>query len=208
MHALVVVSHPFEGSFSHAVARRIIDGIADAGHTAELADLAAEGFDAAYGIDDYRAYRGEIETAPAVVAEQERVDRADALVVVYPVYWWSMPSLLKGWFDRVFTRGWAYGGEASEHRAKNLTGLDVHFFAIVETSPRTYDRRGYREAMRTQIESGIFGYCDAEVKTSELYPITEEGFVETSLGHAYDSGSALFAEREAPRVHPARPEYT
>ena len=43
-----------------------------------------------------------------VLAEQARIDRADTLVLVYPIYWWSMPALLKGWIDRVFSNGWAF----------------------------------------------------------------------------------------------------
>jgi putative NADPH-quinone reductase len=47
-------------------------------------------------------------TPPAdVLAEQARIDRADALVLVFPIYWWSLPGLLKGWIDRVFVNGWA-----------------------------------------------------------------------------------------------------
>ena len=45
MHALIVTAHPLPPSLTHAVARRLADGVEDAGHTAELADLAREGFD-------------------------------------------------------------------------------------------------------------------------------------------------------------------
>ncbi len=44
-----------------------------------------------------------------VAAEQARVERADALVFVHPIQWYSMPALLKEWIDLVFKAGWAYG---------------------------------------------------------------------------------------------------
>ena len=40
--------------------------------------------------------------------EQQRLDRADALVLVYPIYWWSFPAQLKGWIDRVFIQDWVH----------------------------------------------------------------------------------------------------
>lgn len=49
-------------------------------------------------------------------AEQEKLDRADALVVQFPLWWFGMPAILKGWFDRVFVQGYAYGLSAPDGR--------------------------------------------------------------------------------------------
>jgi NAD(P)H dehydrogenase (quinone) len=108
MHALVVVAHPDPTSLSHSVGARIVDGIStsDQGHSAELADLAAEGFDPRFSAADLAVHRRHAPPPADVASEQGRIDRGDALVLVYPVYWWSMPALLKGWIDRVFANGW------------------------------------------------------------------------------------------------------
>src|SRR5688500_11151025 len=101
MHALVVVAHTDPQSLTQSIARRVAESIVATGHTAEIADLAAEGFDPSFGPADH-AHFGRTAPAPAeVLAEQARLDRADALVLVYPIYWWSFPALLKGWIDRV-----------------------------------------------------------------------------------------------------------
>ena len=105
MHALIVLSHPDPGSLTHAVAARIADGVAEAGHSATRADLAAEGFDPRFSAADFAAHRGRAPIPADIRAEQQRIDRADALVLVYPVYWWSMPGLLKGWAVRFLQRG-------------------------------------------------------------------------------------------------------
>ncbi|WP_449278903.1 NAD(P)H-dependent oxidoreductase [Leucobacter sp. GX24907] len=195
MHALVVVSHPFTGSFSHAMANQVIAGLTEAGHTAELADLAAEGFDPRFTFEDYETYKRQTGPVPDDVrAEQQRIERADALVFAFPVYWWSLPGLLKGWFDRVFTGGWGYGS-GPDGQTSNLGGIDVHLLAMTETSIERYERRGYREAIRTQIESGIFGYCGGEVCTAELFPITEENYAERHLARAQEIGASVFAPR-------------
>ena len=109
--------------------------------------------------------------APApvdVLAEQARIDRADDLVLVFPVYWWSMPALLKGWIDRVFANGWAFDFSADAKLEKKLGALRVHLIGVGGADAGTYARHGYAEAMKTQIDHGIFDYCGARVVTSEL----------------------------------------
>lgn len=174
MHALVVVAHPDPNSLSHAVAQALADGVSRAGHTVEIADLAKEGFDPRFSLDDLAVHRREIPPSADVAAEQARIDRADALVLVYPVYWWSMPALLKGWIERVFANGWAYDEGADQKTIKKLGHLPIHLIGIGGATMRTYERHGYLNAMKTQIDHGIFGYCGAPVVTSELLlPVPE-----------------------------------
>jgi NAD(P)H dehydrogenase (quinone) len=168
MHALVVVAHPKPAFATHAVAARIIEGIELAGHSAEIADLAAEGFDPRFTEHDIAVHRERRAPAEDVRAEQARIDRADALVLVYPVYWWSFPALLKGWIDRVFSNGWAYDEAPGMPLKKKLHRLPVYLAAIGGADWRTYARHGYFGAMRTQIDHGIFDFCGAGVPRSEL----------------------------------------
>lgn len=170
MHALVVVAHPKSVSFVHTVAANVAEGFAqsDPNNSWEIADLAAEGFDPRFTANDIREHLRTAQPSADVLAEQTRIDRADALILVYPVYWWSMPGLLKGWIDRVFANGWAYDEGADGRLVKRLRHLPVHLVAIGGASQRTYARHGYFGAMKTQIDHGIFNYCGAPVKTSEL----------------------------------------
>jgi NAD(P)H dehydrogenase (quinone) len=157
MHALVVVAHPDPTSLSHSVGARIVDGIStsDQGHSVELADLAAEGFDPRFSAADLAVHRRHAPPPADVASEQGRIDRADALVLVYPVYWWSMPALLKGWIDRVFANGWAFDFSANTKLVKKLGRLRVHLVAVAGGDARTYARHGYVGAMKTQIDHGI-----------------------------------------------------
>lgn len=174
MHALVVVAHPDPASLSHAVAQALGDGVSSAGHSVEIADLAREGFDPRFSLNDLAVHRREIAQPADIAFEQARIDRADALVLVYPIYWWSMPALLKGWIDRVFANGWAYDEGADLKTVKKLGHLPVHLVALGGADMRTFARHGYFGAMRTQIDHGIFGYCGAPVATTELLvPVPE-----------------------------------
>lgn len=107
MHAPIVVGNPNPKSLTHSIARQVVDGVSLNGQcdTAEIADLATEKFDPSYSLENMRVLHGKTNPAPEILAEQQRIGRADALVLVHPVYWWSFPALLKGWIDRVFTSG-------------------------------------------------------------------------------------------------------
>jgi len=170
MHALIVVAHPKPDSLTHDIAARLAEGVSQSapGNSFEIADLAAEAFDPRFTATDVAVHLREAPPAADILAEQARIERADALVLVYPVYWWSMPGLLKGWIDRVFVNGWAYDDNPDTGLVKKLQRLDVHLVAIGGADLRTYARHGYFGAMRTQIDHGIFDYCGAQVVTSEL----------------------------------------
>ncbi|VFS64819.1 Glutathione-regulated potassium-efflux system ancillary protein kefF [Raoultella terrigena] len=138
MHALIVVSHPLPDSLTHSVATAIAQGIAesDPQNSSELADLTQEGFNPTFTAEDMAAFHLTGATPAEVVAEQSRIDKADALVLVFPVYWWSMPGLLKGWIDRVFSNGWAYEETADGNVVKKLGRLRVHLVALGAASQK------------------------------------------------------------------------
>lgn len=194
MHALIVVAHPDPKSLSHSVAAHVAKGVAGSSDTFEIADLTAEAFDPRFNAADIALHLREAPAPADVAAEQARIDRADALVLVYPVYWWSMPGLLKGWIDRVFTNGWAYDERPGDKAVKKLGRLRVHLIAIGGATMRTYARHGYSGAMKMQIDHGIFGYCGAPVATSELL-LTEAQDVASHLDAARAIGQNLFAVR-------------
>lgn len=170
MRVLIVVAHPNPNSLTHRLAAQLAQEVATSGrdHTIEVADLAREGFDPRFTAGDHAAHARDAQTSAAVRAEQARIDRCDALVLIYPVYWWSFPALLKGWIDRVFANGWAYDESPQVGLVKKLGRLPVHLIAIGGADQRTYARHGYFGAMKLQIDHGIFGYCGAPVTTSEL----------------------------------------
>jgi NAD(P)H dehydrogenase (quinone) len=140
MHALIVTAHPEPVSLTHSIAARIAEGISRSGaeNSFEIADLAAEGFDPRFSQADLAVHRKQAPPPADVAAEQARIDRADALVLVYPVYWWSMPGLLKGWIDRVFANGWAYDEGPDTKLVKKLQRLKVHLVGIGGADAGTY----------------------------------------------------------------------
>jgi NAD(P)H dehydrogenase (quinone) len=101
MRVLVVFCHPRRASFTGDVLDRVVAGLGEAGHAVDVADLYREGFQPVFGDEDYAQFEGGAMGAD-VLREQERVERSDGIVLVFPVWWWSFPAMLKGWFDRVW----------------------------------------------------------------------------------------------------------
>jgi NAD(P)H dehydrogenase (quinone) len=158
MHALVIFAHPKRDSYTGAVLDAFLAGFGESGgHTAEIADLYREGFDPCFEPEDYAQFRGE-PMPPEIRREQDRVARAEALALVFPVWWWSFPAMLKGWIDRVFSEGWAYSFDPAVSRGR-LRDRPTLLLGIGGSREATYRKYGYNEAMRVQIDIGILGYC-------------------------------------------------
>ncbi|MFP7834563.1 NAD(P)H-dependent oxidoreductase [Marisediminicola sp. LYQ134] len=159
MNTLIVTAHPDQDSLTASIARQLETALGQS--AVAVADLAAEGFDPRFGPADRDRYRGDGELPADVAREQRRLDEADHVVLVFPVYWWSMPALLKGWVDRVFINGWAFEIEPTEGTRRKLGRLTVHLLFVAGDAAETYERHGYEQAIRKQIEHGIVDYCGA-----------------------------------------------
>lgn len=194
MHALIVVSHPLNTSLTHSVAAAIAQGVAESGshHSAEIADLTREGFSPVFAEPDIAAFRQTGATPSDAIAEQARIDNADALVLVFPIYWWSMPGLLKGWIDRVFSNGWAYEETADGNVVKKLGRLRVHLVALGAASQQTYDKHGFTDAFNAQIVHGIFDYCGATVANSQMLLLPDLQTAEAHLEAGRQLGRKMF----------------
>ncbi|GAB7531097.1 NAD(P)H-dependent oxidoreductase [Pseudomonas sp. 3A(2025)] len=194
MHTLIVVAHHNPQSLTHSLATQIAAGLSEANphYSHELFDLAASGFDPRFSDADTAVHRHKASPPADVLAEQARIERADALVLVYPVYWWSMPGLLKGWIDRVFSNGWAFDFSLDGDFTKKLGHLQVHLVGVAGADAGSYGRHGYDAAMKTQIDHGIFDYCGARVITSELIHESETQDAQVHLQAAREIGKGLF----------------
>nr|WP_309503230.1 NAD(P)H-dependent oxidoreductase [uncultured Roseovarius sp.] len=156
MHVLTVLDHPDPSSFSAAVAQQFMAGAKSAGHSVELADLHSEGFDPRWTMADIAADRGE--TTPSdVVKEQERIARADAICLVFPLYWWGMPSMMKGWVDRVWSWGWAYDQLDDPEGSLQRSRSGVLLVPAAARSDEVEDA-GYLAALDAAWMKGTFGY--------------------------------------------------
>lgn len=133
MEALLVYAHPEPQSFNAAMRDIAIETLQAQGHKVEVSDLYAMNFDPVAGRDDFteslnpqvlnlsleQRHAAAHGTLNAVIAQQlDALQRADLLVLQFPLWWFGMPAILKGWIDRVFLSGVVYGRSAQFERGK------------------------------------------------------------------------------------------
>jgi len=123
MKVLWVLAHPEARSLNGSLRDFGVRTLAAAGHEVRQSDLYRMGWKAVadgndftdsdpavplnYAAASYRGFRNGTQ-AGDVVAEQEKIKWADAVIIQFPLWWFSVPAILKGWFDRVLAAGWAY----------------------------------------------------------------------------------------------------
>ena len=207
---LTIYAHPNPKSFCHAVLQQFTRGLADAGHSNEVVDLYAIGFDPVLRDQDAPSWMDEnvpqdildkanlkqelLDSAkgplqrflvkrwigdkdaraiiralreqrrPKDVLEQQRkVARAEALVFISPVWFLGFPAILKGWFDRVFTLGFAFGLSAAGWRgdiAGRIPLLTHEKALIINTTifnEETY-QLGFGDAMKRLMDDWCLQY--------------------------------------------------
>ncbi|MBA3449473.1 MAG: NAD(P)H-dependent oxidoreductase [Pseudaminobacter sp.] len=105
MNILLLYAHPVETSFNAALHDIIMERLESAGHNVDDCDLYAEDFDPRMSRAERLAYHSEHAVGEGVRPYVERLRRADALVLSFPVWNFGYPAILKGFFDRVFLPG-------------------------------------------------------------------------------------------------------
>lgn len=156
MNVLITLDHPDPNSFTASVAKSFMEGAKAAGHSVDLADLHAEGFDPRWSLADIEADAGG-KTPSDVRNEQARLARADAVCLVFPLFWWGMPSMTKGWVDRVWSWGWAYDQLDDSELSLQRPRSGVLLVPAGARSDEMEDK-GYLAALETTWLKGTFGY--------------------------------------------------
>ncbi len=110
MHCYIVFAHPSKTSFTAEVLTRFTDGLTDAKHTYEIGDLYKMRFNPVMGLNQYRRETRitENKISRDVRKEHVKIQKSDVLVFIYPNWWSDCPAILKGWFDKVWSYGFAY----------------------------------------------------------------------------------------------------
>jgi NAD(P)H dehydrogenase (quinone) len=152
MQAHIVLAHPEPRSYNGHLAAVARDALAAQGRSVTLTDLYAAGFDPCEGPAHYpqrqdpRRFDTQSEqrhaalngtVPPDVATEIEHLDRADLLILQYPLWWHLPPAILKGWFDRVFAYGAVYSSQ-QRFEAGRFAGKRALLSVTVGTSAETY----------------------------------------------------------------------
>lgn len=152
MHAHIVLAHPEPQSFNAHLAQVARHALQADGWSASVSDLYGMGFDPCERAEHYvgrqqpgrfdvqaeQRHASEHGTVPEVVAaEIERLERADLLILQYPMWWHLPPAMLKGWLDRVFIYGAVYASQRRFEKGR-FVGRRALLSVTVGTSAETY----------------------------------------------------------------------
>jgi len=191
MHILTVIDHPNPNSLTHAIAARFEDGAQAAGHSAERADLHAEGFDPRWQAADAAQFDNGTVT-PDIRAQQERIERCDALCLIFPLYWYGMPAMTKGWIDRVWSWGWAYD-EITDPPRSLLKPRKGVLLVPAAANPANWEEEGFGPSMKAIWGEGTLSFFG--LQKPDIHFLTgSEGSPERRaalLERAYQAGAAL-----------------
>jgi NAD(P)H dehydrogenase (quinone) len=180
MNVLIAYAHPEPKSFNGAMKNLAVETLRSLRHEVMVSDLYAMGFNAVIGRDDFLGERANPEflsianeqtkacktgsLAGDIVAEQQKLARADLLILQYPIWWFGMPAILKGWADRVFARGFAYiaGRKYDTGMFKGKTAMVA---ATTGTSADTYAPDGDGDILSVlwPVHNGLLRYSGFDV---------------------------------------------
>ncbi|MFI9028866.1 NAD(P)H-dependent oxidoreductase [Streptomyces sp. NPDC053560] len=208
MKVFWLYAHPESRSLNGSLKDEGIRALEAAGHEVRVSDLYAMKWNPVVDAEDFdhdrterldvaRASQEAFDTgrlAPDVAAEQEKIDWADAVIVQFPLWWYGMPAILKGWFDRVFVKGFGYGvtdeqGRTLRYGEGRLAGkraMVVLTAGAFEPSLSPRGINGSLESVLFPLQHGTFWYSGMSVLPPLLVPaanrVSPDQYAEAAAG--------------------------
>ncbi|MES2492988.1 MAG: NAD(P)H-dependent oxidoreductase [Pseudomonadota bacterium] len=180
MKVLIVYAHSQEGSFNAALLRTAVDTLTSEGHEVQVSDLYAMGFNPVASAADFkeRRFPGHLQYdreqkhavtagtfADDIAAEIEKLMWCDLLILQFPLWWYSVPAIMKGWFDRVFANGLAYG-QLGRFNHGGMTGRKAMISTTTGCFPAMVGSggvMGHIDAVLYAVQYGTLAYVGFDV---------------------------------------------
>ena len=195
MKAFIVYCHPSDDSLTRHLRDEFIKGIVDSGNEYVLSDLYKMGFQTDMTEAEYLRdanYRDTPDVAADVAAEHEKINSSDAIVFIYPVFWTEAPAKLVGWFDRVWSYGFAYGHKTMKTLEKGMilcsagNSLDrLEQFGLLNSMKKVM----FGDRLINRVKQTEFVVFDSTSRENKL----RTKLWDANLKKAYDKGKNLFA---------------
>lgn len=129
MNILIVYCHPSKKSYTYQVFQQLKSVLVKQNWNIEISDLYEMNFESDMTENEYEREgfaKTELAVPADVLTEHHKIEKADCIVFLYPVWWSDCPAKLKGWFDRVYSVGYAYGQNENLPKMKTLKlGLTI-----------------------------------------------------------------------------------
>ncbi|MBN2738215.1 MAG: NAD(P)H-dependent oxidoreductase [Spirochaetales bacterium] len=158
---LVINGHPDKKSFCTKLAESYLQGAQKGGSDTALLNL----FDLDFDPVLHKGYRKRQDLEPDLLAARSKIEGAEHLVFVYPIWWGSLPALLKGFIDRLFLPGFAYT-RGTVLPKPLLKGKTAHLIITMDSPPLYH--WFFSGGHKIMINS-ILGFCGIKTKRISQY---------------------------------------
>ncbi|XP_062241072.1 NAD(P)H dehydrogenase [quinone] 1 [Platichthys flesus] len=185
--ALIVYAHQSPGSFNAALRDSAVQELTDQGFRVTVSDLYAMTFRAnatrddisgdlrnctlfQYGEEAMHAWM-EGRLSDDIVAEQRKVEAAELIIFQFPLYWFSVPAIMKGWMDRVLTQGFAFSMEKMYNHGifKDKKAMLSFTTGATQTMFRPDGINGDINVSLWPLQNGTLHFCGFQVLAPQIF---------------------------------------
>lgn len=168
MRVLIIYCHPEPVSFTAAIRDEALRALAAAHHEARVIDLYGEDFNPTLSQAQWQAYHTAGDNEVGIAAHLEHLRWAEALVFVYPTWWYAQPAMLKGWLDRVWVPHATFKMPAGNAPITRVMTNIKHIVAITSLGSPGWWWRIVGEPGRKLLMRGLGALCHPRVKRTWL----------------------------------------
>ncbi|MCF7912888.1 MAG: NAD(P)H-dependent oxidoreductase [Candidatus Cloacimonetes bacterium] len=162
MKVLIIYAHPRKDSFNQAILKRVEGVLAELQQDVIIRDLYAMNFDPVFRAEE-QAKLQKNRTPATIKTEQKHISWADMLIIIHPIWWFSMPAILKGYIDKVLQAGFAY----SYVNGKVIGLLQNKKLLLINTTgtpEKAMEQKGIKDVLQTTMDTGIYEFCGLKVE--------------------------------------------
>jgi NAD(P)H dehydrogenase (quinone) len=171
MKISVILAHPHQTSFNHAIAKTVVETLQHNGHAVQYHDLYAEGFDP---ILPHEEIPKGAQPDPVVNRHCDEIVAADGIVIVHPNWWGQPPAMLKGWVDRVLRPGVAYEfaeGDSGEGIPIGLLKARTALVFNTSNTPSKRELEVFGDPLEVLWKTCIFDLCGVKNFHRRMYNV-------------------------------------
>ncbi len=152
MNVLIIYCHPSKESYTHQILKQLKEVLKNESIKFEISDLYEMDFQSEMTEQEYMReglLNFNLPISQDVKQEQGKIENADCIIFLYPVWWSDCPAKLKGWFDRVYSVGYAYGHDKSGKENEKMKTVKYGISLCTAGHPNKFlDEIGIAESMR------------------------------------------------------------
>lgn len=146
----IVYAHPWDGSYNHAILTSLTEKLETKKEPFQVIDLYKDGFNPVFTAEELKHFH-KGETPYSLVKDyQEKLKQSTELVFIFPVWWWDLPAMLKGFIDKVMLSGFAF---IEDQNTGTLQGLLTNIKKTTVISTSTTDKEYIESEAGNAIQS-------------------------------------------------------